>query len=85
MAALAKLLRLILPTLLDWAFGKVSRFVLRMKTNKELEKKQDARLDLAAEIEAIKKEIGDLLAAGKPVPQELKDKLREKSRLLIHS
>lgn len=54
------------------------------KTKKEREVLEEKNLTQAQKVEAISEEVKKLLREGKEVPQELKDKLREESRILVN-
>lgn len=75
----------LLPVLLEWTFGKISGRLKKRAANSALKQKQDDRSSLAKEVEAIRQKIMQFESAGQAVPEELKNELREKSRLLIHS
>lgn len=76
-----------IPSILDWIWGKIAPLIKRSDAIDALEERQDARLSLAAEVEALRKELLATVAANNN-PQrvlELKEKIREKSRELIRS
>jgi hypothetical protein len=60
-------------------FAKLVSYYAKLKRYKKIEEKNMTR---AKEVEEVADIIKKLLKEGKEVPQELKDKLREKSRIL---
>lgn len=72
---------------LNWAWGKISGLFLwlyeNFKAKKEYKKIKEQNSEQAKKVESAADEIKKLLAAGQPVPEELKEKLREESRRLI--
>ena len=79
----SNLLMKFIPSLLSWAGRKISSWFSFLREKKELKKGQDQRKDQAVSVEQIAAEIQKLIDEGKPVPEELKEKLRQESRKLI--
>lgn len=74
--------------LTEWA-GKAIKylfdFLKNLKEQKEETKEHNERIDQALLVQNISDEIQALIKENKPVPKELKDRLREESRKLINS
>ncbi len=72
---------------LKWLSSKVVKVAVSLWGSLMLylsmQKTQNANKNQAAIVDALAKQIMALLKAGKPVPIELKEKLREESRKLI--
>lgn len=73
---------------IDWLYAKVLVWGrLLIEYFKEKEKQQEIvreKEELAMTVEEISAQIKDLIKKGEPVPEELKEKLREAARKLIN-
>lgn len=80
MSFLSKLLSGIFTDMLGKFFYWITDFFKVKKEREDLSKKNRNQAEI---VDALSKQIQQLMREGKPVPQELKDKLREESRILI--
>lgn len=73
--------------LTKWVWGLFSKGVKAIKdwwdTRQSYIKIGEDNQKMAESVESISEEIKKLIKAGQPVPQELKDKLREEARKLV--
>lgn len=70
------------PSFLDWIWGKLSRFLGLFRQNKDLLERHKAREAQAALVESIRQEFLKAQSEG-GASEELKERLREESRKLI--
>lgn len=72
-----------LPAILSWVAGSVSRGISFLVDLFGLKKDQKQNQTQAQIVEDLATEVKKLALAGQPVPEELKEKLRNASRKLI--
>ena len=78
----------VITLLLNWVWGKASDlFAWYMKKRKSDEQSQaiiDANKSQAEKVKMLAEEIRFMIEQGQEVPEFMKERLREESRLLIH-
>lgn len=78
------LLKSIIPTILDWLWGKLKPLFGVIKENSELENRQDERMKQAKVVEELRKEILKLKKQNAVVSNELKEKLLAETNKLLN-
>lgn len=78
--------KIIIAAILDWLVTKVGELVRYLKSiydrKKEYEKIEEGNDKEARTVQELADKIRELIKAGQPVPEELKEQLREASRRL---
>lgn len=78
----------VLTVLLNWVWGKASDlfawYMKKRKLDEENKALIDANAKQAQKVKLLAEKIRFMIERGEVVPEELKEQLREESRLLIH-
>lgn len=85
MSFLTGLFSKLLPYALDWVWGKLTVLADYLIEYFSMKKSKTKREEMATTVKEIADEIKRLKLAGEPIPEELKEKLREKSKDLVRS
>lgn len=78
-------MKVIIKYILDWLLRNLVSLGAILLEHFRLKKRQDERTRLAEDVKEIETQIKALVREGKPVSEELKEKLREYSRRLADS
>jgi Txe/YoeB family toxin of Txe-Axe toxin-antitoxin module len=78
--------KVLITVFLNWLYGKAAELFLYLKRlyerKKEYEKIEEGNDKQARTVQELADQIRELIKAGQPVPEELKEQLREASRRL---
>lgn len=81
-------MKTILTLVLNWLWGKLieaaSGFLRRREESKNLEREQTAREKQAGIVDNIREEILAKTAAGEPISDELRQRLKDETKKLIN-